>query len=506
MKKCIYDNELLICLNKLSITLKKLSYSLNIDIQSSYKTDDKKFSLIISYLNGEYIPSNKEEENQFLRSDISNIVGKNKTTTNPGKIGEYGVQYIIEKIGLTYIKPKSVNNIKADGYIKELDIFIEVKTKTYHTPGTASEKIDSIPRKYSIIYENTGKSVLVIFCAHQSTEKNGKLILEAKKGIGSKYLINWYKNTINSGIIIDWITYNELHSWILNKLFLVKNNNLRTLPHKEIDIKPIVKWAGGKRKLVPEIIKKINKIQYKRYIEPFLGGGSVFFSLCPKNAIINDINTYLIEMFEVIKKSPIKLIEELKKMNNYNNKEDYYNIRKLGIQDKDKIIQSTRFIYLNKTCFRGLYRENSKGWFNVPFGNYTNPLICDEENILNISNFLNNNTILIYNLDYKKILEMVKEGDLIYLDPPYYPITTNQFTKYNSIDFTPDEHFELISLLDELSLKNVYFILSNSPAKELLKICTNYNIDIFNKKSSIKVYRKPEQKNDTVEEVLIYNF
>lgn len=271
-----------------------------------------------------------------------------------------------------------------------------------------------------------------------------------------------------------------------------------------MELKPILKWVGGKRQLIPEIKKYIP--EYDRYIEPFFGGGAVLFDLQPTNAIINDINPELINLYKVIKNNPQKLIELLK---TYTNDEDtYYKIRNLDRNDSykntDNIEKAARFIYLNRTCFNGLYRVNSKGQNNVPYGKYKNPLICDENNIKNCASYLSNNNIEITNLDFNDVLKKAKENDFIYLDPPYDPLTeTSSFTSYSKEGFTKLDQERLKKQLDKLNDKKIKFLLSNSSTEFIKELYKDYTIIEVNAKRNIAsttTGRKP------VKEVLIKNY
>jgi DNA adenine methylase len=268
------------------------------------------------------------------------------------------------------------------------------------------------------------------------------------------------------------------------------------------DLRPFIKWAGGKTQYVDKILDKINSIKYKTYIEPFVGGGAVLFNLKPKNAIINDINTNLINVYKVIKSHPNELIKKLK--THINTKVKYYEIRNIDINELDNITAAAIFIYLNKTCFRGLYRVNLKGIFNVPFGNYKNPLICDEDNILNISEYLNNNNVKIMNKSYDQILKLAKKNDIVYMDPPYYPIKKTQFDKYNKGGFTTEDHISLQKNINKLNKKGTNFILSNSPADKIIELYKDYESNIFTARRSINI-KQGKQKNPKNNEMMIWN-
>lgn len=239
--------------------------------------------------------------------------------------------------------------------------------------------------------------------------------------------------------------------------------------------KPFVKWAGGKRQLL-KFIKERVPDSYHRYIEPFVGGGALLFELLPKEAIISDINEELINAYLVIKNNLHELIDSLKK--HENTKEYYYYIRSLNPNELNHVERASRFIYLNKTCYNGLYRENSKGEFNVPFGNYQNPKILDEQNLKAVSYYLNSADITILCSDYKEICSMAKSGDFVYLDPPYYPLSrSSSFTKYTRYDFTEREHVELAHVFRDLDRKGCKVLLSNSNTEFIKKLYKGYTIE-----------------------------
>ena len=166
-------------------------------------------------------------------------------------------------------------------------------------------------------------------------------------------------------------------------------------------LKPVVKWLGGKTQLIDKILSKI-QITTGRFVEPFVGGGSVFLYIQPDKLHINDINPYLMNMYRVIKDNPEELIIDLQ--THQITEAYYYQIRREQIGDENKIREASKFIFLNKTCFRGVYRENSKGEFNVPFGNYKHPLICDMENIRNISTYFNAIDVVMTNTSFENVL------------------------------------------------------------------------------------------------------
>lgn len=239
---------------------------------------------------------------------------------------------------------------------------------------------------------------------------------------------------------------------------------------------PIVKWVGGKRQLMFELLKNMPK-NYNRYFEPFIGGGALFFELQPYNAYISDMNEELINLYQVVRDNVDELIADLQK---HDISKDYFmEIRNIDRTDEYKnwsyVKKASRFIYLNRTCFNGMYRVNSKGEFNVPFGHYKNPRILDENNLINCSNLLKKTEIK--HADFSKILKKVKKGDFVYFDPPYVPLSeTSSFTSYTKDGFDIDMQFKLRDVCDELDSLGVKFLLSNSDTKLVNELYENYNI------------------------------
>ena len=225
--------------------------------------------------------------------------------------------------------------------------------------------------------------------------------------------------------------------------------------------KPFLKWAGGKTQLVPELLKRVPKT-YNKYLEPFLGGGALFFALNPKRAVLNDSNRELIETYKVVQEHPEALIILLKKHAHNHSKKYYYEMRAKSDDLADPLEIAARLIYLNKTCFNGLYRVNREGHFNVPIGSYKNPLICDEKNILLCSQALQG--VKLTALDYRKFLEIYAEdGDFAYLDPPYIPVSEySDFDRYSKEKFRLGEQVELASYYKDIVGRGVHAVLSNS--------------------------------------------
>ena len=239
---------------------------------------------------------------------------------------------------------------------------------------------------------------------------------------------------------------------------------------------PIVKWVGGKRQLMFELLKNMPE-NYNRYFEPFIGGGALFFELQPDNAYISDMNEELINLYQVVRDNVDELITDLQKHDI--SKEYFMEIRNIDrteeYQNWSDVKKASRFIYLNRTCFNGMYRVNSKGEFNVPFGHYKNPRILDENNLINCSNLLQRTEIK--HADFSEILKKVKKGDFVYFDPPYVPLSeTSSFTSYTKDGFDLDMQLSLRDVCDELDSMGVKFLLSNSDTKLVNELYENYNI------------------------------
>jgi len=246
------------------------------------------------------------------------------------------------------------------------------------------------------------------------------------------------------------------------------------------NIPTFVKWAGGKKQLL-EQFKPLFPEKINRFFDVFVGGGAVAFYIIknykPKEVFISDINEELINTYEVIKNDVENLIIELKKLKQLHNKETYYKIREEDPKLLSPLTRASRFIYLNKTCFNGLYRVNSKGGFNVPMGSYKNPSIIIENDLREISKILKDVKIKV--MGFEKVIELARKRDFIYFDPPYYPLKKGKsFTTYTKGNFLEKEQEQLAEVFKKLAQKDCKVMLSNSDTKFIRDLYKNYPIKI----------------------------
>ena len=269
---------------------------------------------------------------------------------------------------------------------------------------------------------------------------------------------------------------------------------------------PVVKWAGGKRQILDQITKYVPET-FSTYFEPFLGGGAVLFELQPQKAVVNDISEELMLVYKVIKENVDELIADLQQ--HKNEKDYFYRIRGL---DRDRqqykmltpVQRASRTIYLNKTCFNGLYRVNKAGQFNVPFGNYKKPNIVNEDILRAVSSYFNQANIKFACQDFAVVLEEAEKDDFVYLDPPYDPVSeTASFTNYARDGFDRKEQTRLKETCDQLHKKGVRFLLSNAATEFILDLYQDYRIEIIQAKRAISA--RADRRGD-VDEVLVMNF
>lgn len=269
---------------------------------------------------------------------------------------------------------------------------------------------------------------------------------------------------------------------------------------------PVVKWVGGKRQLLPQILPLIPK-RMTAYCEPFLGGGAVLFALQPKRALVNDLNQDLITVYRVIKEDADALIEHLSR--HENTPEYFYRIRDL---DRDKaayaalsdVEKASRLLYLNKTCYNGLFRVNASGAFNSPYGHYRRPNIVNEQTIRGVSRYFNSCDITFFSGDFASVLEQVPKGGFVYLDPPYDPVSdTASFTGYNRGGFGREEQVRLKECCDALTARGVKFLLSNSATPFIRELYGSYRVSIVQARRAVN---SVASRRGAIEEVLVRNY
>lgn len=265
---------------------------------------------------------------------------------------------------------------------------------------------------------------------------------------------------------------------------------------KKTIAKPILKWAGGKTQLIPELIRRMPR-DYNKYIEPFFGGGALYFYSKPEQAILADINPELVNLYTTVAQSPEKVIELLKTFENTS--EFFYNVRSQDRLLLSEEMQAARTLYLNKTCFNGLYRVNKKGQFNTPFGNYTNPNIVNEDVIMAASRVLQN--AVFENQGYKETLHKHAEpGDMIFLDPPYLPVGKYEdFKRYTKEGFYEEDHRELAEEVKRLSEMGCHVILTNSNAPLVYDLYSDFDITVV----QTKRYVNSKASKRTGEDVIV---
>lgn len=269
---------------------------------------------------------------------------------------------------------------------------------------------------------------------------------------------------------------------------------------------PVVKWVGGKRQLLPQILPLIPK-RMSAYCEPFLGGGAVLFALQPRRALVNDLNQDLITVYRVIKENADALIEHLSR--HENTPEYFYRIRDL---DRDReayaalsdVEKASRLLYLNKTCYNGLFRVNASGAFNSPYGHYRRPNIVNEQTIRGVSRYFNSCDITFFSEDFAAVLDRVPRGGFVYLDPPYDPVSdTASFTSYNRGGFGREEQVRLKACCDALTARGVKFLLSNSATPFIRELYSSYHVSIVQARRAVN---SVASRRGAIEEVLVRNY
>lgn len=271
-------------------------------------------------------------------------------------------------------------------------------------------------------------------------------------------------------------------------------------------VAPVLKWVGGKRQLLDKLIPLFSK-RIIRYCEPFVGGGAVLFELQPKRAYINDINPELINVYEVIRDNVDELIEELAK--HKNESKYFYEVRdwdrnKEKYNSLSKVERASRIIFLNKTCYNGLYRVNNAGEFNTPFGHYKNPNIVNAPVLRAVHNYFKEADIQFTSIDYAEVLATLDRGTFVYLDPPYDPVSSSSsFTGYAKGGFNRDEQIRLRECCDDLTRRGIKFMLSNSATDFIKEQYKDYRIITIQAKRSVN---SVASKRGNVDEVVVTNY
>ncbi len=286
---------------------------------------------------------------------------------------------------------------------------------------------------------------------------------------------------------------------------MTKDNTARieTNNFTPVACRPFVKWVGGKSQLLPSLLNRI-PARFNRYFEPFVGGGALFFALQPQQAFLSDINNDLINAYKVVQTQVAPLIRDLKK---HKYESDYYysirNVDRLPIfQRWSPVRRASRLIFLNKTCFNGLYRVNSRGLFNTPFGRYTNPTIVDEENLRACSAALQ--TASLRTGPFDEVKKMAKKNDFVYFDPPYVPLSvTSYFTSYSAAGFDLAMQRLLFETCCALDRQGVKFMLSNSSAPFVLDLYKPFKVELI---AASRAINSVGSKRGKVQEVIVTNY
>ena len=271
-------------------------------------------------------------------------------------------------------------------------------------------------------------------------------------------------------------------------------------------VAPVLKWVGGKRQLIDTFVPLLPE-KITTYCEPFVGGGALFFDLQPKTAYINDINDELIRVYEIIKNDVENLIVALQE---FKNEADYFYAVRDWDRDREKysslsdVEKAARILFLNKTCYNGLFRVNSSGEFNSPFGNYRNPNIVNAPTLRAVNSYLNTAKLHLTSLDYREVLIGLPKNTFVYLDPPYDPVSdTSSFTGYARGGFSRDDQVRLRECCDDLNSRGLKFMLSNSATDFIKEQYSDYKITIVQAKRTIN---SNGAKRGEVDEVVVRNY
>lgn len=316
------------------------------------------------------------------------------------------------------------------------------------------------------------------------------------------FLYHSYFTHIGNWVILREGDHKSITNSIYARLFVFKGEF--TVAKNKL-VQPFLKWAGGKRQLLPELRKYV-PTKVGTYFEPFLGGGAALFDLQPKQAIVNDINAELVNTYRVIRNNIDELINDLEK--HRNEKAYFYSVRELDRTSEYRYLtpveRASRLIYLNKTCYNGLFRVNSKGQFNVPFGEYKNPNIVNSGVLRAVHNYLVDCNVQVLNTDFVESVSEATKDDFIYIDPPYDPMSdTASFTGYSLDGFGKDEQIRLKETVDQLTARGCNVLLSNSSTEFIRDLYREYKMVIVEAKRAIN---SNAARRGKVDEVLVMNY
>jgi DNA adenine methylase len=265
--------------------------------------------------------------------------------------------------------------------------------------------------------------------------------------------------------------------------------------------RPFLKWAGGKTQLLAELHSRL-PARFESYHEPFVGGGALFFSLQLQNARLGDINEQLIDCYRVVQTNVEPLIRQLRQWQEQIDKESFYRIRGLNERRLGAVKQAARMIYLNKTCFNGLHRVNRRGLFNVPYGRYKNPFVCDEKNLRAVS-------IALQGVDlragpFESVLDNASAGDFVYFDPPYQPLSaTSSFTSYSPESFGESQQRRLAEVFRSLDDRGCRILLSNSNTPLIRELYARYHVETVFARRAIN---SKGDRRGRISELLVRNY
>ena len=272
--------------------------------------------------------------------------------------------------------------------------------------------------------------------------------------------------------------------------------------------RPFLKWAGGKRQLLPVLRAHLPaNWQTLRYYEPFLGAGALLFNLSPRRAVVNDANQQLIQTYQALKQSCEEVIALLEEHREHHCQEYYYQIRGMdrdsGFEALPAAVKAARLIYLNKTCFNGLHRVNNQGWFNVPYGRYVNPAICEADVLRSVGDYLRRNNITLRSGDFAAAVRGARRDSFVYFDPPYHSPDNANFTSYQANTFGETEQRRLRDTFAALTRRGVPCLLSNSDTAFIRHLYDGYHIDTIQARRAIN---SDATQRGAVNEVLIWNW